>query len=140
MEINHNLFISNNTFRFLRNLCGMDIHSIKFVCLWLWQIVILVLICEVIEMEMIDKCPASDCFMYFISQFADPLNALKTVFLLHSPIKQNHFTNTVLGSPKSVWDQWYHFFGANLKRSAEERGFLSLPAFFNQKLKFYWEM
>ena len=53
-------------------------------------------------MEMIDKCSASDCFMDFISQFADPLNALKTVFLLHSPIKQNHFTNTALGSPKSV--------------------------------------
>ena len=51
-------------------------------------------------MEMIDKCSASDCFMDFISQFADPLNALKTVFLLHSLIKQNHFTNTVLGSPK----------------------------------------
>ena len=62
----------------------------------------LMLICEVIEMEMIDKCPASDCFMDFISQFADPLNALKTVFLLHSPIKQNHFTNTALGSQKSV--------------------------------------
>ena len=81
-------------------------------------------------MEMIDKCSASDCFMDFISQFADPLNALKTVFLLHSPIKQNHFTNTVLGSPKSV-------FYANLKRSAEERGLFSLPAFYNQKLKFY---
>ena len=48
-------------------------------------------------MEMIDKCSACDCFMDFISQFADPLNALKTVFLLHSPIKQNHFTNTALG-------------------------------------------
>ena len=54
-------------------------------------------------MEMIDKCSASDCFMDFISQFADPLNALKTVFLLHSPIKQNHLTITVLGSPKSVF-------------------------------------
>ena len=40
----------------------------------------LMLICEVIEMEMIDKCSESDCFMDFISQFADPLNALKTVF------------------------------------------------------------
>ena len=62
----------------------------------------LMLTCEVIEMEMIDKCSESDCFMDFISQFADPLNALKTVFLLHSPIKQNHFTNTALGSSKSV--------------------------------------
>ena len=33
------------------------------------------------------------------------------------PYKTKSFHYTALGSPKSVWDQWFQFFGANLKRS-----------------------
>ena len=41
---------------------------------------IILVVSEIIEVKAITKCSLSDGFIDFISQFANPLNALKTLF------------------------------------------------------------